>query len=125
MDICFSNYKNAFSGSSLGFSYNLNNLGNFFNLYEDLMKFWNAIFVGDIYPLNYEKLINNQELETKNLLKYCELEWDENCMKPHKNKKIVATASAAQVRSPIYKTSIKNWENYSAQLKNLKKIISN
>ena len=109
MDICFSNYKNAFSANSLGFSYNLNNLGNFFNLYKDLMQFWNEIFKDDIYNLNYEKLINNQQSETKKLLEYCELEWDVNCMRPHKNKKSVATASISQVRSPIYKTSIKKW----------------
>ena len=124
MDICFSNYKNSFSGSSLAFTYNFTNLGNFFNLYKDLMIFWDEIFKNDIYQLNYEKLINNQKLETQKLLNYCELEWDEDCMKPHKNKKTVATASNTQVRSPIYKTSIKKWENYSDQLKNLKKIVS-
>lgn len=125
MDICFSNYKNAFSASSLGFSYNLDNLGNFFNLYKNLMKFWDEIFKDDIYTLNYEQLINNQKSETKKLLEYCELDWDENCMKPHKNKKIVATASISQVRSPVYKTSINKWENYSEQLRDLKKIIFN
>ena len=125
MDICFSNYKNAFSASSLGFSYNLDNLGNFFNLYKNLMKFWDEIFKDDIYTLNYEQLINNQKSETKKLLEYCELDWDENCMKTHKNKKIVATASISQVRSPVYKTSINKWENYSEQLRDLKKIIFN
>jgi tetratricopeptide (TPR) repeat protein len=123
LDICFSNYKNSFAASSLSFSYNLENLGNFFNLYKDLMKFWDVNFSDDIYNLNYEELINNQELETKKLLKYCELEWDESCMRPHKNKKIVFTASLSQVRSPVYKSSIKKWENYSKQLKDLKKII--
>ena len=124
MDICFSNYKNAFSANSLGFSYNLNNLGNFFNLYKDLIKFWDKIFKDDIYTLNYENLINNQQTETKRLLEYCDLEWDENCMKPHENKKNVATASIAQVRSPIYKTSIKKWQNYSTQLEKLQEIVN-
>ena len=124
MDICFSNYKNAFSANSLGFSYNLNNLGNFFNLYKDLTKFWDRMFKDEIYTLNYEKLINNQQSETKKLLEYCDLEWDEKCLKPHENKKNVATASIAQVRSPIYKTSIKKWQNYSNQLKKLNEIIN-
>lgn len=124
MDICFSNYKNAFSANSLGFSYNLINLGKFFNLYKDLVKFWDEIFKDDIYTLNYENLINNQQTETKKLLEYCDLEWDENCMKPHENKKNVATASVAQVRSPIYKTSIKKWQNYSTQLKRLHEIVN-
>ena len=72
-----------------------------------------------------EKLINNQEEETKKLLKYCELEWDVNCLSPHKNEKLVATASLAQVRSPIYKSSIKKWQNYSNNLKDLESIINN
>ena len=108
----------------MGFSYNLINLGKFFNLYKDLVKFWDEIFKDDIYTLNYENLINNQQTETKKLLEYCDLEWDENCMKPHENKKNVATASVAQVRSPIYKTSIKKWQNYSTQLKRLHEIVN-
>ena len=88
------------------------------------MVFWNEIYPNEIYNLSYEKIINNQESETKNLLKFCNLEWDKNCLKPHENTKSVATASLAQVRSPIYKTSIKKWENYAEELKELKDIIS-
>ena len=89
-----------------------------------MIKFWDKIFKDDIYTLNYENLINNQQTETKSLLEYCDLEWDENCMKPHENKNKVATASLAQVRNPIYKSSIKKWENYSEELSTLKKILS-
>ena len=73
-----------------------------------------------IFDLSYEELINNQKEVTKNLLNFCELEWDNNCLNPHKNKKTVSTA-AYQVRSPIYKTSIKKWKEYEEELKELKK----
>ena len=61
--------------------------------------------------------------ETKNLISYCGLDWNEACLKPQENKKIVATASLSQIRSPIYKSSVKKWKNFEAQLKELKQKI--
>ena len=124
MDVCYSNFKNSFQSSSLAFCYDIKKLGGFYKLYEDLMIYWHDMFPNEIYNLSYEKIINNQEDETKNLLNFCELEWDQNCLSPHKNKKTVATASLAQVRSPIYKSSIKKWENYADELSELKKLIN-
>ena len=123
MDICFSNFKNNFASKTIGFGYNLKKLGIYYNLYKDLMIFWKNKFDNDIFDLSYEELINNQKETTKNLIKFCDLEWDENCLSPHKNDKAVSTASLAQVRSPIYSSSIKKWENYSDELKELKEII--
>ena len=87
------------------------------------MDFWNETYPKDIYNLSYEKVVSDQENETKKLLEFCKLDWDKNCLNPHKNKKTVATASLAQVRSPIYKSSIKKWENYSESLTELKGLI--
>ena len=123
MDICYSNYKNSFSGSSLGFCYDLIKLGNYFNMYKNLMSFWNDEFKDKIYNLTYENLINNKKVEVEKLLKFCDLEWDENCLNPHKNKKPVGTASLAQIRSPIYQSSINKWKNVDDELADLKKII--
>jgi tetratricopeptide (TPR) repeat protein len=123
MDVCFSNYKNSFSGNALPFSYNLENLGRYFNLYRDLMNFWDNMFPEEIYQLKYEDLIYNQINETKKLIKFCGLEWQEKCLLPHKNKNKVSTASVAQVREPIYKSSINNWKNYSKFLKTLNNIV--
>ena len=123
MDICYSNFKNSFSGSSLGFCYSMKKLGNYFNMYKDLMSFWNNEFKDEVYNLTYENLINNKEVEIKNLLKFCDLEWDDNCLNPHKNKKLVGTASLAQIRAPIYQSSINKWKNVDDELNDLKKII--
>ena len=124
MDVCWSNYKNFFPSKALGFTYNLEDLGKFYLLYQDLMEYWESILKGKIYNIKYENLINDQEREVKNLLNYCNLEWDEGCMAFHKNKKPVATASLAQVRSPIYKSSVAKWENYSEELKGLSNILN-
>ncbi len=123
MDTCFSSYQNAFAGISLPFTYNLKNLGIYYNLYRNLMDFWNSKYSNSIYTISYEKLVSDQIKETKNLINYCDLEWDNACLEPHKNKKIVATASLSQVRSPIYKSSIKKWENFSDELEELKNLV--
>ena len=88
------------------------------------MQFWNTLYKDKIYNFSYESLINNTEEETKKLINYCELEWDENCLNFYKNKKNVSTASLAQVRKPIYKSSVKSWQNYSKELGELKKILN-
>ena len=88
------------------------------------MEYWKNIFGNEIFDLVYEDLLNNQKKFTQELLDFCDLSWDENCMKPHENKNKVATASLAQVRAPIYKSSIKKWENYSEELSILKNIIN-
>ena len=123
MAICWSNFKNSFSSKSIGFSYNLDDLGKYYNLYDDLIRFWINLFSEKIYNLDYENLVNNKKEEIKKIIEFCELEWDENCLNPEKNKKSVSTASLSQVRSPIYKSSIKNWENFSEKLGELKKIL--
>ena len=87
------------------------------------MMFWKEIFKDEIFDLSYEELISNQEETTKRLLNFCNLEWDPNCLSPHKNTKTVSTASLAQVRSPVYKSSIKKWEKFSNELSELKNII--
>ena len=90
---------------------------------ENPQPIWNSIYKDEIYQLTYENLISNKENEVKKLLKFCDLDWDENCLNPQNNKKAVATASLAQVRTPIYKTSIAKWKNLEEELIELKEII--
>jgi hypothetical protein len=121
MDICWSNYKNSFASKSMGYTYDFDNLANFYKGYDDLTKFWVKKFNNKIFNMSYENLIMNKELETKKMLKFCDLDWDNNCLNFHKNKRPVSTASLAQVRQPLYSSSVKKWENYSNNLETLKK----
>ena len=123
MDVCFSNFKNSFSSKALSFGYNIKKLGHYFNSYKNLMNFWNNQYPNSIYNLSYENLISNQEAETKKLIEFCELSWENNCLLPHQNKKKISTASLAQARLPVYKTSVNKWKNYSKYLKELEDII--
>jgi Tfp pilus assembly protein PilF len=123
MDICWSNYKNTFSSKHMNYTYDFNNLASFYKMYDELIKFWIKKFDKNIFNMVYESLISNKEIETKKILKFCELDWDENCLDFHKNKKTVSTASLAQVRQPIYKSSVEKWKNYSKNLQILKKLL--
>jgi len=111
IDTCFSNFKNFFSGSLL-FSNNLNDLAQFYNMYDDLIKFWKNLFYKDIYDLNYNSLIKNPNKEIKKIINFCQLDWDANCLKHELNSKSIKTASFAQARKPIYKSAINSSENY-------------
>jgi tetratricopeptide (TPR) repeat protein len=116
---CWFIYKHFFSSKDLGFSYNYNDLASFYHLYTDLMAFWHQFFPDKIYDLSYEDLTTNQEEETRNLLKYCELEWDGNCLNFHANKRPVKTASALQVRQKMYQGSSEAWRKYEEHLQPL------
>ena len=115
MDVCWSNYKNYFP-AGLNFSNNLGDLANYYNEYESMMKFWNKKFPDQIYDLNYENLVNDSEIQIKKLLKFCELQFDSNCLKHEKNKRLIKTVSFNQARKPIYKTAIKSSENFKEYL---------
>ena len=122
LDVCWSNFKNFF-GDSLPFTNNMSDLANYYNLYEDLIKFWEEKFPNQIYQMNYEKLIGDSENEIKKLLNFCELEWDPNCLKHEQNTKTIKTASASQARKPINKAGLRTSEPYNDYLGQLSKIL--
>jgi hypothetical protein len=120
---CWSIYKHYFSSTGNGWAYNIDDLAGFYGLYTDLMDFWHQTFPGKIYDLCYEDLTTNQEKETRKLLEYCELDWDENCLNFHTNKRAVKTASALQVRQKMYQGSSEAWKKHEAYLEPLIKAL--
>ena len=121
-DICLSNYKNVFEGDVLKWTYNLDELLVFAKLYLDLMRFWHKKMPNNIYDLSYENLIDNQELETNNILKFCNLDWESNCLNFFKTKIPIETVSIFQARQPIYKSSIKKSLKYPELKEFFKKV---
>ena len=117
MATCWSIYKYYFNGNS--YSYNQDDLAQYYQMYKDLMSFWSNLFPNKIYDICYEDLTTDQEVETRKLLDYCELEWDVNCLNFHTNKKAVKTTSAMQVRQKIYQGSSEVWKKYEAYLQPL------
>ena len=109
---CWSNYKQYFASSSLGYCYALEDIVTYYGLYTDLMKFWQEKYGERIYNLSYEKLTTDQENETRKLINHLDLKWEDACLSPHKNKRGVRTASQQQVRQNVYKGSSKTWRKY-------------
>ena len=120
---CWSCFKNYFH-SSQEFAYQLEELGRYYRLYENLMQHWHQVLPGRIYDLRYEALVSEQERETRRLLDWCELPWENACLDFHRSRAQVRTASIAQVRRPIYQRSVKLWEHYRHQLAPLAEILS-
>ena len=120
LDVIWSNYKHYFP-ASLPFTNDLNDLSNYHNIYLDLMNFWKKDFDKDIYDINYENLVRNPKTEIEKLLKFCELEWDEKCLKHEENSRSIKTASATQARKPIYKSAIKSSEVYKKYISEILK----
>jgi len=114
--ICWSNYTKHFSAEGLGYCYDLKDVISYYALYIDLMERWQSEYGDRIYNLNYEKLTNNQESETRKLIDYLGLDWDKAFLSPHKNKRIVRTASQQQVRQKIYQGSSEAWRKYEPYL---------
>jgi hypothetical protein len=123
MDVCWSNYKNSFASQLMDYTYDFNDLATFYKAYDSLLKFWKRDFESNVFDLVYEELIDNKTSQTKKLLEFCALKWDKNCLNFHKNKKAVSTASLAQVRQPLYSTSIHKWKKYSNELRELKRLL--
>ena len=116
---CWSIYKHYFSDEGNRWAYDYQDLARFYKSYVGLMDYWHNLFPGKIYDISYEDLTSNQEKETRNLLKYCDLDWDENCLNFYSNTRAVKTASAVQVRNKMYQGSSDVWRQYSEHLKPL------
>ena len=116
---CWSIYKHFFSDTGNGWAYNFKDLAGFYDLYSEMMAFWHELFPNKVYDISYENLTKNQEEETRKLLEYCDLDWDENCLNFHENTRAVKTASALQVREKMYQGSSEAWKKYEAYLQPL------
>ncbi len=121
-DTALSIYKNVFDASSLSWTYNQQTLLKFIGMYKNIMDFWYTKIPDYIYECNYETLVSDKNNETKKLIEFCNLDWEENCIDHTKNKTGIKTVSLAQARKPIYKTSIDLNKSYSEYLDFLDKV---
>ena len=78
---------------------------------------------GAVYSLNYENLVADQIDETRKLLEFCGLDWEDGCTEFHRNPSATTTASASQVRRPMYDSSVSQWRHYTAQLSSLSRAL--
>ena len=99
--------------TTLAWTHDLDNIFKYFDNYFKIIEKYNKTNPNILYHLEFEKLSNNPEKESKKLMKYCELPWDRNCLEFYKRKDLVSkTASNIQIREPIYKHSIDKYLPY-------------
>jgi tetratricopeptide (TPR) repeat protein len=121
MDTCFAIYKTLFK-QAYPFSYDLDELGNYFLAYRALMEHWHQVMPGQILDVDYETLVAQPEAQIRRLLEFCELSWEDACLAFHQNQAPSMTASLAQVRQPVYSSSIGKWHHYEQDLAGLKQL---
>jgi hypothetical protein len=98
------------------FSYDLDDLAQYYIAYHGLMEHWRRLLPERILDVDYEALVDDQEALSRKMIAHCGLEWEDACLEFHKNTSAAATASAAQVRQPIYQSSVQKWKEYEQQL---------
>ena len=125
MDTCLSNFRQLFALNSryYNYSFDLLDTGRYYVLFDQLMAFWCEQLPGRILQVDYETVVEEQEQSTRRLLDFCGLKWDDACLRFEENEAPVATASAVQVRSPMYRSALKRWKRYEPQLTELRQLL--
>ncbi len=116
MDTCLSCYQTLFAAGQR-FSYDLTELGQYYRLYAALMEHWRRVLpAGRMLEVDYESLVAEPEPQIRALLAHCGLSWSDSCLSFHETSRPVRTASAAQVRRPLYRSSVERWRRYESHL---------
>ncbi|PBC10383.1 tetratricopeptide repeat-containing sulfotransferase family protein [Mesorhizobium sp. WSM3859] len=116
---CLSIFKVHFRGDSHRYGYDLGELADFHNLYTDIMAHWHKVLPGVVHDVRYEDFVSDQEGQTRALMACLGLPWDDKVLSFHETDRPVRTASAAQVRQPMYQGSVDLWKRYGDRLKPL------
>jgi tetratricopeptide (TPR) repeat protein len=122
MDACFSTFKQYFAEGQ-AFSYHLDDLGRYYRCYLDLMEHWDRVLPGKVLRVQYENLVADPEIQIRRLLAHCGLPFEAACLAFHETKRPVRTASAEQVRQPLYASGVGYWRHFSAQLEPLRQAL--
>ena len=116
---CFSGFKQHFARGQ-HFTYDLHDIGRYYRDYVELMAHFDAVLPGRVHRVIYEHMIDDTEGEIRRLLDYCQLPFDERCLRFYENDRAVRTASSEQVRKPIFREGVDHWRNYEPWLSPLK-----
>jgi tetratricopeptide (TPR) repeat protein len=122
MDACFSTFKQHFAEGQT-FSYDLSDLGRYYRCYLSLMDHWDTVLPGRVLRVQYEELVREPEANIRRLLTHCGLAFEPACLNFHATRRAVRTASAEQVRQPLYRTGIGHWRHFEHELEPLRRAL--
>ena len=112
VDTCISCYSKMFA-DNLPYTFDLEELGRYHTGYQALMNHWRTVLAPDVMlDVQYEELVADLEGQARRIVAHCGLEWDPRCLAFHRTERSVRTASASQVRQPVYKSSVGRWRAY-------------
>jgi tetratricopeptide (TPR) repeat protein len=118
----FSCYKQLFA-SGQTWTYKLREIGEYYLSYIRMMDHWHAVQPGKVLTVHYEKVIQDFESQVRDLLTFCQLPFEQDCLEFHKSERAVRTASSAQVRQPLNEHGLEAWRPYEKQLKPLSDVL--
>ena len=119
VDTCMSCFSQLFVGD-FPFTYDLAELGRYWRTYNDLMDHWRKVLPASTFlDMRYEELVENPEMQIKRMLDHCQLPWDERCLHFQQTDRSVRTASATQVRQPLYSSGVNRWQRYGSMIQPL------
>ncbi len=126
MDTCLSNFRQLFAPDSpyFDYPYDLLHIAEYYIGFRKLMSHWRSLFPDQILEIKYESIVRDQEDSTRQLLEFCGLPWDPACLRFDLNDSPVATASATQVRKPLYRSALGRWKHYDSELRPLRQLLS-
>jgi len=123
MACCFSGFKQLFAEGQ-DFSYDLNDIGRYYQLYQKLMAHWHDVLPDFVLTVNHEDVVDDLEKQVQRILDFCGLPFEQSCLDFYKTKRNIKTPSSEQVRQPIYKNSTEQWRHFEQHLAPLKKVLN-
>ncbi|MFT4615347.1 MAG: tetratricopeptide (TPR) repeat protein [Bacteroidia bacterium] len=122
MACCFSGFKQLFAEGQ-EFSYDLIDIGRYYNDYVELMAHWDTVSPNSVLRVHYENVVEDLESEVARILEYCGLPFETACLNYHQTERAVRTASSEQVRQPIYREGVEQWAHFKEFLTNLEETL--
>jgi hypothetical protein len=122
MACCFSGFKQLFAEGQ-EFSYDLVDIGRYYNDYVELMAHWDSVSPDSILRVDYENVVADLETQVTRILKFCGLPFEAACLDYYNTERAVRTASSEQVRQPIYREGIEQWTHFKPFLTTLEETL--
>lgn len=123
LDVCLSCYFQSFK-NTMTYAFDLMDTGHHYLEYERLMSHWRKVLPGPLLEIRYEDLVTEPEKTSRDLVQFCGLEWHDNCLRYHEQKREIRTESYRQARQPIYTSSVERWKNYEKYLQPLMQLFA-
>ena len=119
MDCCFSGFKQLFAEGQ-EFTYGLNEVGQYYRDYVDLMNHWDEVLPGKVLRVHHEDVLDDFEAQVQRILEYCGLSFESGCLEFHQTNRSVRTASSEQVRQPLNRSGMDQWRPFETHLSPLR-----